>query len=32
MNGISTNMPFRAAFVLKQPRATVPGKMPRVTQ
>jgi hypothetical protein len=28
----ATTTLFRAAFALKQPRATVPGKMPRATQ
>jgi hypothetical protein len=32
MTGISKSAPSRAAFVLKQPCATVSGKMPRVTQ
>jgi hypothetical protein len=32
MTGILNSAPSRAAFVLKQPRATVLGKMPRATQ
>gem|GEM_PF-1924440 len=32
MTGVPKSAPSRAAFVLKQPRATVPGKVPRTTQ